>query len=72
VPGLSALAGGAGAELRAPLAVTVIAGLLLSSLLTLLVIPSAYAIVYGRSRGQRGAARGQGGAARGETGIVTP
>jgi len=50
VPGLSALAGGAGAELRAPLAVTVIAGLLLSTMLTLLVIPSAYQIIYGRRR----------------------
>lgn len=50
VPGLSALSGGAGAELRAPLAVTVIAGLLLSTLLTLLVIPCAYNIVYGRGR----------------------
>lgn len=50
VPGLSALSGGAGAELRAPLAVTVIAGLLLSTLLTLLVIPCAYNIVYGGKR----------------------
>lgn len=52
IPGLSALSGGAGAELRAPLAVTVIAGLLLSTLLTLLVIPCAYHIVYGRSRSE--------------------
>ena len=37
-------------KLRAPLAVTVIAGLLLSTLLTLLVIPCAYNIVYGGSR----------------------
>ncbi len=52
IPGL---AGGAGAELRAPLAVTVIAGLLLSSILTLLVIPSAYHLVYARgSRADRG------------------
>jgi HAE1 family hydrophobic/amphiphilic exporter-1 len=50
VPGLSSLAGGSGAELRAPLAVTVIAGLLLSSVLTLLVIPSAYYMVYRRAR----------------------
>jgi HAE1 family hydrophobic/amphiphilic exporter-1 len=53
VPGLAALSGGAGAELRAPLAVTVIAGLFLSSLLTLFVVPSAYQLLYGR--GQRGA-----------------
>lgn len=52
VPGLSVLSGGAGAELRAPLAVTVIAGLLLSTLLTLLVIPCAYHIVYGRRGAQ--------------------
>ncbi len=49
VPGLSALSGGAGAELRAPLAVTVIAGLSLSTLLTLIVIPCAYRIVYARA-----------------------
>ncbi len=49
VPGLAAFAGGAGAELRAPLAVTVIAGLLLSSMLTLLVIPTAYHVVYARA-----------------------
>jgi HAE1 family hydrophobic/amphiphilic exporter-1 len=49
VPGLAALSGGAGAELRAPLAVTVIAGLFFSSMLTLFVIPCAYQILYGRS-----------------------
>ncbi|MBL8861283.1 MAG: efflux RND transporter permease subunit [Planctomycetes bacterium] len=44
LPGLS---GGAGAELRAPMAVTVIAGLLCSALLTLFVIPCAYRLVLG-------------------------
>jgi HAE1 family hydrophobic/amphiphilic exporter-1 len=37
-----ALAWGEGAELRSPLAITVAGGLLLSTLLTLLVIPAAY------------------------------
>ncbi len=40
-----ALGLGEGAELRAPLAITVACGLLLSTLLTLLVIPAAYLIV---------------------------
>ncbi len=55
-PGMGSLAGGAGAELRAPLAVTVIAGLTLSTLLTLLVIPCAYQMIYGRSDAARRAA----------------
>ncbi|UCF79303.1 MAG: efflux RND transporter permease subunit [Candidatus Eiseniibacteriota bacterium] len=40
-----ALAGGEGAELRVPLAVTVIGGLLFATLLTLFVIPAVYATV---------------------------
>lgn len=36
---------GDGAELRAPMAITVIAGLLVSTLLTLIVIPTMYAIM---------------------------
>ncbi len=40
-----ALAWGEGAELRAPLAITVASGLTLSTLLTLVVIPAAYALV---------------------------
>ena len=40
-----ALAWGEGAELRSPLAITVASGLLLSTLLTLLVIPAAYQAV---------------------------
>jgi HAE1 family hydrophobic/amphiphilic exporter-1 len=41
---------GEGAALRQPLAVAVIGGLLVSTLLTLVVIPCAYAIVPGRER----------------------
>ena len=40
-----ALSFGDGAELRAPLAITVASGLTLSTLLTLLVIPAAYSLV---------------------------
>ena len=43
-----ALAWGEGAELRSPLAVTVAGGLLLSTLLTLVVIPAAYHLVPSR------------------------
>ncbi len=50
VPGLSALGGGEGAELRAPLAITVIAGLTSSTLLTLVVIPTVYALICRRSQ----------------------
>lgn len=56
IPGFSSLAGGAGAELRAPLAVTVIAGLAFSTMLTLFVIPCAYHILYGRRRETRSSA----------------
>ncbi len=52
VPGF---AGGAGAELRAPMAVTVIAGLLFSTLLTLIVVPCAYDVLQ-RRRGAEAAA----------------
>jgi hypothetical protein len=45
VPYLSALGGGVGAEIRAPMAVTVIGGLLTSTLLTLVFVPAAYAAV---------------------------
>ncbi len=49
-----ALGVGLGAELRAPLAITVIGGLLVATLLTLLVIPAAYSLVGGsRRRGAR-------------------
>ena len=45
-----ALSWGEGAELRAPLAVTVASGLALSTLLTLVVIPAAYSLVPSRVR----------------------
>ncbi len=43
-----ALSWGEGAELRTPLAITVISGLLFSTLITLLVIPAAYMLVPSR------------------------
>jgi HAE1 family hydrophobic/amphiphilic exporter-1 len=43
-----ALGLGHGAELRTPLAITVIGGLLVATLLTLLLIPVAYSLVGGR------------------------
>jgi len=45
VPGFSALVGGEGAELRAPMAITVIGGLTSSTLLTLFVIPVIFSLV---------------------------
>jgi HAE1 family hydrophobic/amphiphilic exporter-1 len=53
VPVIGKLGSGAGAELRAPMAITVIAGLSSATLLTLIVIPSIYALI-----GKRAAARG--------------
>jgi len=47
-----ALSWGEGAELRAPLAITVASGLLLSTLLTLVVVPAAYLIVPSRVDGE--------------------
>ena len=58
VPFLAALGGGEGAEIRAPMAITVIAGLAMSTLLTLVVIPALYALTEGwveRLRGRRAA-----------------
>ena len=53
-----ALGLGQGAELRAPLAITVIGGLLVATLLTLVVIPVAYSVVGGdRRRGDPLAAK---------------
>ncbi|HPF71439.1 MAG TPA: efflux RND transporter permease subunit, partial [Candidatus Krumholzibacteria bacterium] len=43
-----ALGLGEGAELRAPLAVTVIAGLVLATVLTLVVVPVIYSLLSGR------------------------
>jgi len=50
VPVIGKLGSGAGAELRAPMAVTVIAGLTSATLLTLIVIPSIYALIARHSR----------------------
>lgn len=47
-----AVSWGEGAELRAPLAITVASGLALSTLLTLLVIPAAYVLVPSRVQAQ--------------------
>jgi len=51
-----ALGLGEGAELRAPLAVTVISGLLLATLLTLVVVPVAYTLITPGARDRRGGA----------------
>jgi HAE1 family hydrophobic/amphiphilic exporter-1 len=59
LPLFAALGSGEGAEIRAPMAITVIAGLTTSTLLTLVVIPVVYAIV---QRGPHSRA-GSGGAA---------
>jgi HAE1 family hydrophobic/amphiphilic exporter-1 len=45
IPVVGALGSGEGAELRAPMAVAVIAGLAFSTLLTLVVIPTAYTVL---------------------------
>ncbi len=50
VPVVGRLGSGAGAELRAPMAITVIAGLSSATLLTLIVIPSIYALIARRGR----------------------
>ncbi|HJO26651.1 MAG: acriflavin resistance protein [Planctomycetes bacterium] len=61
IPGLASLGSGEGLELRAPLAITVIGGLISSTLLTLLVIPALYLLlarlVEGRGRDSRTAAQ---------------
>jgi hydrophobic/amphiphilic exporter-1 (mainly G- bacteria), HAE1 family len=48
LPGLSALSSGEGAELRTPMAITVIGGISVATLLTLIVIPAAYHVVCSR------------------------
>ena len=54
LPWIGALGAGEGAEIRAPMAVTVIAGLSVSTLLTLVVIPALYAVTEGwLERGRR-------------------
>jgi HAE1 family hydrophobic/amphiphilic exporter-1 len=55
VPVIGRLGSGAGAELRAPMAVTVIAGLSSATLLTLIVIPSIYALLARRAPAARSA-----------------
>lgn len=45
VPWIGRLGAGEGAEIRAPMAITVITGLLASTLLTLVVIPSVYLLI---------------------------
>ena len=48
-----ALGLGAGAELRQPLAITVIGGLLVGTFLTLQVVPSCYLLLQGRDSGNK-------------------
>ncbi|MGK0217525.1 MAG: HAE1 family hydrophobic/amphiphilic exporter-1 [Planctomycetota bacterium] len=50
VPVIGAFGAGAGAELRSPMAVTVISGLITSTLLTLVVIPVIYRLVVRETR----------------------
>ncbi|HKX45302.1 MAG TPA: efflux RND transporter permease subunit, partial [Planctomycetota bacterium] len=57
VPVIGALGAGEGAEIRAPMAIAVITGLLSSTLLTLVVIPSVYRVVAGLERRERAARR---------------
>ena len=45
IPGLDVLGSGEGAEIRAPMAITVVTGLATSTLLTLIVIPVVYYLV---------------------------
>jgi HAE1 family hydrophobic/amphiphilic exporter-1 len=66
-----AISFGQGSELRSPLAITVAGGLLLSTLLTLLVIPAAYSAVPSRVPVQEdaGASRADGGRPAGDPAI---
>ena len=50
VPWLGTFGSGEGAEIRAPMAITVIAGLVSSTLLTLVVVPVVYSLVSRRRR----------------------
>ncbi|MDH5373962.1 MAG: efflux RND transporter permease subunit, partial [Acidimicrobiia bacterium] len=68
-----ALGLGEGAELRAPLAITVIGGLAVGTMLTLIVIPVVYSLVDRRdelpvSEAEAGQKEGLPGGAVGETG----
>ena len=53
-----ALGIGRGADLRAPLAIAVIGGLIVATLLTLIVVPVVYSLVEGVRRAVIGAAGG--------------
>jgi HAE1 family hydrophobic/amphiphilic exporter-1 len=48
IPLIGAMGSGAGAELRAPMAVTVVTGMTCSTILTLIVIPCIYYLMYRR------------------------
>lgn len=73
-----AVAMGEGAEVRAPMAITVIGGLLVSTLLTLLVIPVVYDLMdrrgdaYYRERGRKHAGEGLHGAEGSASGAEEP
>lgn len=73
-----AVAMGEGAEVRAPMAITVIGGLLVSTLLTLLVIPVVYDLMdrrgdaYYRERGRKHAGEGLHGAEGSAAGVEEP
>ncbi|MBK0026171.1 efflux RND transporter permease subunit [Stenotrophomonas sp. S48] len=73
-----AVAMGEGAEVRAPMAITVIGGLLVSTLLTLLVIPVVYDLMdrrgdaYYRERGRKHAGEGLHGATGSAAGAEEP
>lgn len=73
-----AVAMGEGAEVRAPMAITVIGGLLVSTLLTLLVIPVVYDLMdrrgdaYYRERGRKHAGEIESGAAGSAAGAEEP
>jgi HAE1 family hydrophobic/amphiphilic exporter-1 len=56
IPWVGELGSGAGVELRAPMAITVVAGLTSSTILTLIIIPCVYQIVFGRRDAARRAA----------------
>ncbi len=53
IPWIGAMGSGPGAELRAPMAVTVVVGLTCSTMLTLVVIPTVYWLLY-RGRAAQG------------------
>jgi multidrug efflux pump len=54
-----ALATGAGAEARQPIGLVIVGGLLVGTLFTLYVVPTAYFLLAGRGRGSRRAARAE-------------